>query len=292
MVLKKWIQKGIDWLSNLILIAAGLVALWLFLLVFVYASFRIPTDSMEPTLVPGDYVLVNKLLIGPRLFNLTEALEGKRVNIRRLPGLHDIQRNDVLVFHFPHPHTWEKIEMHLFKYYVKRCIALPGDTLSIQNGMYQINGTEENLGNREAQHRIGQMKPEDFPEGVFQTFPYNESHWNLQDFGPLYIPKAGTEVGMDRFKFLLYKKVIEWEQGKTLSYRDSTVFLDGHPIRTYRFRKDYYFMGGDNGINSQDSRYWGLLPEEYIVGKVWKVWKSVDPYTDRFRWERFLLDVK
>ena len=103
MVLKKWIQKGIDWLSNLILAAAGLVVLWLFLLVFVYASFRIPTDSMEPTLVPGDYVLVNKLLIGPRLFNLTEALKGKRVNIRRLPGLYDIQRNDVLVFHFPHP---------------------------------------------------------------------------------------------------------------------------------------------------------------------------------------------
>lgn len=101
MVLKKWIQKGIDWLSNLILAAAGLVVLWLFLLVFVYASFRIPTDSMEPTLVPGDYVLVNKLLIGPRLFNLTEALKGKRVNIRRLPGLYDIQRNDVLVFHFP-----------------------------------------------------------------------------------------------------------------------------------------------------------------------------------------------
>ena len=75
MVLKKWIQKGIDWLSNLILAAAGLVVLWLFLLVFVYASFRIPTDSMEPTLVPGDYVLVNKLLIGPRLFNLTEALK-------------------------------------------------------------------------------------------------------------------------------------------------------------------------------------------------------------------------
>ena len=82
--------------------------------------------------------------------------------------------------------------MHLFKYYVKRCIALPGDTLSIRNGIYQINRTEENLGNREAQHRIGQMKPEDFPEGVFQTFPYNESNWNLQNFGPLYIPKAGS----------------------------------------------------------------------------------------------------
>ena len=58
------------------------------------------------------------------------------------------------------------------------------------------------------------------------------------------------------------------------------------------FQEGLLFHGGGNGINSQDSRYWGLLPEEYIVGKVWKVWKSVDPYTDRFRWDRFLLDVK
>lgn len=68
---------------------------------------------------------------------------------------------------------------------------------------------------------------------------------------------------------------------KTLSYRDSTVFLDGHPIGLTVSGRTI-ISWGDNGINSQDSRYWGLLPEEYIVGKVWKVWKSVDPYTDRF----------
>ena len=179
MVLKKWIQKGIDWLSNLILAAAGLVVLWLFLLVFVYASFRIPTDSMEPTLVPGDYVLVNKLLIGPRLFNLTEALKGKRVNIRRLPGLYDIQRNDVLVFHFPHPHTWEKIEMHLFKYYVKRCIALPGDTLSIRNGIYQINRTEENLGSATS-HRTDETGR--FPGRGFPDIPLQRKQLELAKF--------------------------------------------------------------------------------------------------------------
>lgn len=59
-------------------------------------------------------------------------------------------------------------------------------------------------------------------------------------------------------------------------------------INGYRLRKNYYFMAGDNGMNSQDSRYWGMLPEEYIVGKAWIIWKSVDPYTDKFRWDRFL----
>ena len=111
------INKWIDWILNIFLSVAGLVAAWIVMQVFVVCSFKIPSDSMEPTLEPGDYVLVNKLLIGPRLFNLTDALDGKRVTIYRVPGLHSIQRNDVLVFHFPHPHTWEKIEMHLLKYY-------------------------------------------------------------------------------------------------------------------------------------------------------------------------------
>ena len=97
---------------------------------------------------------------------------------------------------------------------------------------------------------------------------------------------------MNRTNYLLYKKVIEWEQQGELSYQDSVVYLNQEPISTYRFRKNYYFMGGDNGVNSQDSRYWGLLPEEYIVGKVWKIWKSIDPYTDEFRWDRFLKTVK
>ncbi len=110
------INKWIDWFLNIFLSVAGLVAAWIVMQVFVVCSFKIPSDSMEPTLEPGDYVLINKLLIGPRLFNLTDALDGKRVTIYRVPGLHSIQRNDVLVFHFPHPHTWEKIEMHLQKY--------------------------------------------------------------------------------------------------------------------------------------------------------------------------------
>lgn len=68
--------------------------------------------------------------------------------------------------------------------------------------------------------------------------------------------------------------------------------LNGEPIREYRFLKNYYFMAGDKGLNSQDSRYWGLLPEEYIVGKAAFVWKSVDPYTGKLRWDRFMKKIE
>lgn len=97
---------------------------------------------------------------------------------------------------------------------------------------------------------------------------------------------------MDRTGFVLYKKLIEWEQGGKLEYRDSLVVLDGKPIKAYRFQKNYYFMGGDNGMNSQDSRYWGMLPEEYIVGKAALIWKSIDPNTGKFRWDRFLKRIR
>lgn len=287
------INKWIDWFLNIFLSVAGLVAAWIVMQVFVVCSFKIPSDSMEPTLEPGDYVLVNKLLIGPRLFNLTDALDGKRVTIYRVPGLHSIQRNDVLVFHFPHPHTWEKIEMHLLKYYVKRCIGLPGDSVWIRNGYYRINQRTDTLGNPAAQKQISRMSPDMFAENVYRTFPFDSLlSWNIRQFGPLYLPKEGDEIRMNRTNYLLYKKVIEWEQQGELSFQDSVVYLNQEPISTYRFRKNYYFMGGDNGVNSQDSRYWGLLPEEYIVGKVWKIWKSIDPYTDEFRWDRFLKTVK
>ena len=88
---------------------------FLLLRVFVFGSYRIPTDSMIPAIIPGDYVLVNKLAYGARLFDLFDALEGKKVKIRRTPGYTHVKHNDVVVFHIPHPHGWDKIEMDMFK---------------------------------------------------------------------------------------------------------------------------------------------------------------------------------
>ena len=242
---------------------------------------------MEPELVVGDNVLVFKPVIGPRLFNLFASMREEQTEIYRIPGFKKIQRNDILVFNFPHPNSWNKIEMHIMKYYIKRCVGLPGDTLSIQNGFYHVNGVHMPLGNQQSQKRIATTTQ--FQDGIYRSFPFDSViGWNIKDFGPLYIPCKGDSVPLDCTRFKLYKKLIEWEQQAEMEYRDTTVYMNGTPIKGYRFLKNYYFMAGDNGMNSQDSRYWGLLPEEYVVGKAYIVWKSVDPYSGKFRRGRFL----
>ena len=289
----KSIRHILDWGINLILIAFVAGICYLLCQVFLLASFRIPSDSMEPGLVEGDDVWVWKPTLGARLFDVNATLRLEQTEIYRVPGLRKARRGDVLVFNFPHPNDWSKIEMHILKYYIKRCVALPGDTLSIRDGYFHINGFEGTLGNPEAQKRISRTRPEDFPDGIYRCFPYDSIiDWNIQDFGPLFIPKAGATVTMDRTAFVLYRKLIEWEQGATLAYRDSTVYLNDEPIQYYCFRKNYYFVAGDKGENSQDSRYWGMLPEEYIVGRAVRIWRSTDPYTGRFRWERFMKRIE
>ena len=293
MVVNTKIEKIFNGFLNLILGLAALVCFWVILQVFFFTSFRIPSDSMEPELVAGDYVFVNKLLMGPRLFNIFASMRGEQVEIYRMPGLEYVRRNDVLVFNFPHPNRWDKIEMHIMKYYIKRCIGLPGDTLAIENGFYQIQGVQKNVGNREAQQRIAKAKEIDFEQGVYRCFPFDSIlNWNIQHFGPIYIPKAGDRLPMNHLNLILYRKVIEWEQQGKLTEVDSVIYIDGKPLKSYCFLKNYYFMGGDKGENSQDSRYWGLLPEEYIVGKASFIWKSIDPYTEEWRWERFLKKIK
>ena len=281
------VHNLINKIIDIIFWLCTIIALWFTAQIFVLTSFKIPSDSMEPQLTAGDNILVWKPTIGPRIFNLFASMRNEQTNIYRIPGIKKIQRNDILVFNFPHPNSWDKIEMHILKYYIKRCVGLPGDTLSIQNGFFHVKGIETSLGNMESQNKIATT--EQFEDGIFHSFPFDSIiSWNIKDFGPLYIPGKGDSITLNQTNCRLYKKLIEWEQQGSLQYKDSTIFLNGTPINGYRFQKNYYFMAGDKGMNSQDSRYWGLLPEEYIVGKAWIIWKSVDPYTDKFRWNRFL----
>lgn len=288
----KYLIKIFDRILNIVISVTVLACIWIILQIFFFTSFRIPSDSMEPVLEAGDVIFINKLIPGARLFNLSASMQEKQVKIYRIPGTRDIRRNDVLVFNFPHPNNWNKIEMHILKYYIKRCIGLPGDTLSIQNGMFHISKINTPLGDINSQYKIKQTLPDEFPDGVYKSFPFDSIiNWNIRDFGPLYIPRIGDELMMNRTNYILYRKLIEWEQKEVLEYRDSLVFLNGKSIGSYNFQKNYYFMAGDKGENSQDSRYWGLLPEEYIVGKAAFIWKSVDPYTGKFRWERFFKTI-
>ena len=179
--------------------------------VTVFATFRIPTNSMLPTLQPGDNILVNKSIMGARIFDIWDAAEDKDIEIHRLPGLGKVKRNDVLVFHYPYPHKNDSLSMHLLKYYVKRCIALPGDTMGIRKGHYFIKGINEPIGYIEAQKRIERLRKEDARGIVMDTYPWDKYiNWTIQNFGLLHVPARGQTVAMDSTAVKLYRNLIEW----------------------------------------------------------------------------------
>ena len=183
---------------------------------------------MEPGLITGDNILVWKPTVGPRIFNLFASMRNEQTEIYRIPGFKRIKRNDILVFNFPHPNSWDKIEMHILKYYIKRCVGIPGDTLSIRNGFFHVEGVQTPLGNMDSQKGIAAT--EKFQDGIFRSFPFDSIiGWNIKDFGPLYIPAKGDSVTLDHTNFRLYKKLIEWEQQGNLQYKNSTVLLNGTP---------------------------------------------------------------
>lgn len=245
---------------------------------------------MAPTLVPGDCILVDKCSNGARIFDVTAALEGVEFTIYRMPGWRRYKRNDVLVFNFPYPINRDSISFDVSLYYVKRCVALPGDTFEIKNARYRVRGYDKPLGIVEAQETLmsiikkGQAR--DFGI-VMKGYPYNRTfNWDIANFGPLYIPAKGDHLDMDSTHVTLYKSIIEWEQKKKLTLHGDTVMLNDSMIHTYCFRENYYFVAGDLAMSSRDSRYWGLLPEPFIVGRATRIWKSVDKIKDKIRWNR------
>lgn len=288
--ISKWTNRLLGLLFYLCITAVLLVTLQ----VFCVTSFKIPTDSMEPELLPGDNILVNKLTKGARLFNVLASLRGEDIAIYRMLGMGELKRNDVLVFNFPYqPQRWDSIAFDVMKYYVKRCIAIPGDTLEIRNSRYRIKGREEELGNVMAQNLLASTPDTLLHNVEMNAFPWNERlGWTIREFGPLPVPAKGQVVKMDSTTWLFYRQLISWEQKSKLTMdANGSVLLGDSVIQDYRFQENYYFMAGDKMLNSQDSRYWGLLPESFIVGKVWRIWKSVDPVTGKMRWNRFLKKV-
>lgn len=289
------LKKVINRSYTFLLWGCGAVILWIVLQVFCISFFHIPTDSMEPGLQAGDVIVVNKLIQGARLFNVFSTLEGKESVIYRLPGLGKIERNDVVVFNNPCPKKWKRIELDIMQYYVKRCVALPGDTFRIQHGRYKVDGYKELLGNVRAQDSFmslvedGKIKK----SGIgFRAYPGDSLlGWTVVDFGPFYIPQVNSVIEMNRTTMLLYKNVIEWEQKEKLSYKKGKVYLGKREIKEYSFLKNYYFVVGDKITNSRDSRFWGLLPEEFIVGKAAFIWRSVNEESHKVRWDRWLKKI-
>lgn len=288
------LKKILNKLLNICFYLCLLAILWVVIQVFCFTSFRIPSDSMEPALLPGDHIIVNKMVGGARLFDIFASLNKEDVTIHRLPGFSSFKRNDVLVFNYPYPVRKDSISFDIMKYYVKRCIGLPGDTLEIRNGYFHINGVGHPLGNLTMQEFISNLSDSVDHRIVMRAYPRDPGiGWTIKDFGPFPIPAKGQQVLMDSTNWLLYYPLMHWEQKqRPVMKEDGQVYIGDSLITSYCFENNYYFMGGDKSKNSQDSRYWGVLPEEFIVGRADYIWLSKKKKTGEMRWERVLKKIR
>ncbi|MCF8225591.1 MAG: signal peptidase I [Bacteroidales bacterium] len=126
-----------------------------------------------------------------------------------------------------------------------------------------------------------------------RTFPHSENYpWNAEYFGPLTIPEKGTTVDLTLEKLPVYKRIIGAYEGNDLMVADSTIYINGQPAKRYTFKMNYYFMMGDNRHNSADSRFWGFVPENHIIGKPRIIWLSVDKEYGGIRWNRLFKIVR
>lgn len=370
-----------EWFDSILfaVVVATLIR-WIF-----FEPFAIPTPSMENSLMVGDYLFVSKLHYGVRTpktplqvplthqtiweTGIPSYLDWIQLPQFRLPGFSEVKRGDAVVFNLPaehpdqvsrystvlpdiHPHP-----VDLRVNYIKRCIAVAGDTLEVRHGQVHINGKiqadpvrvqneyfvavttpiNENKVFREngisefqpytetyqdtitTNDKVGYivhttpaiavlLKNYDFvkevqilslDKDVRESYLYPNSplfKWNKDNYGPLAIPKKGATVVLTPENIALYGEVIKnYEGNENVLLKDNQIEMNGTVLKEYTFLQNYYFMMGDNRHNSADSRYWGFVPADHVVGKAVFVWLSVDPnptsWYKKIRWDRLFRSI-
>lgn len=235
--------------------SAGVVIITLacavFLKTFVIEAYRIPSESMASTLLVGDCIIVNKVSYGARVGGHLPFATAS-IPFLRLPAFTKPERGDVIVFEHPDGSS----------NFVKRCIALAGDTVLIRKGMVYVNGRSFL-----ASQRAG-----------------NSSN-SGDDYGPVIVPGKGDVVTLTRNDPGQWQSFIVREGHRVDVDTEGRIYIDGAACSQYIVERDYVFVLGDNRHNSFDSRFWGFLPEESIIGKAILVYWSMDG-TKRIRWDR------
>ena len=251
----KKIKKNLNVLLISILVS-------LIIRLFIFELYKIPSSSMEPTLTIGDYIVVNKIYYGSRLLKIRKLFNEKKIEYIRSKGISKITRGDVFVFNWPDYNSLNNPQPNMFgACVVKRCYGIPGDNVVI---------------------RLKDARDEDMKS---RLFPHDSTlHWTVSNYGPLFVPGKGKTILLNPKNAFHYKDILHYE-GYITNIKNDSVFLNNKYYFNYTFTHNYYFMKGDNFYGSEDSRYWGFVPEENIIGKVGFVLFSHDE--DGFKWNRF-----
>lgn len=240
---------------------------------------RVPTGSMETTIMIGDWVMNNKLA-----FDLTTPRNIPFTNIAlphiRLFKWGDPERNQVVVFQFPGMR--DQIQDTAIQNYVKRCVGIPGDTIRIIDRMLYVNGKEF-----PRPPHIQYLKNHSLPEGYTESeiFPVGKE-WNTDNYGPIIVPGKSEKItlspeNIDQWRTFINREFLR----DVVAVAGGKIFIDGKETSEYTIRDDYYFMLGDNRDNSLDCRFWGFVPRQNIVGRplfVYWSWNSDIPFSDLF----------
>jgi signal peptidase I len=296
---------------------------------FFFGAYRIPTPSMEKTLLTGDFLIVTKLAYGPRTpmtlsVPFTDIyMPGVNVPWFRIPGYSDMDRNDIVVFNYPIDIGPISTKTN----YIKRAVGMPGDRLRIDDKILYVNGEQSEMfetlmfnyrvrtrerirlspskvrdaGGSMLQSNNGvniinmtpslaeEMEqwsevesvdffilPEDFDEFSRRPFNFSRGFVNHDNMDEFTVPYAGQEVELTDQNWHLYQDILERYERNSVQKQGDRFVINGEETNRYTIQMDYYFMMGDNRDDSEDSRYWGFVPDDHVIGKAGIIYFSWD----------------